>query len=270
MSKKTSEINQQLRESAEAQVNHAKLIALPFTSTAKILHELRVHKIELEMQNEELRRAQLALEESRDRYVDLYELAPISYLTLTLDGTIAEINLTAIILFGVERVKLISHRFAHYIIPEDRDRWHHHFLTIKQQGGKHACELNLIRTDGSSLCAQIDCLYIESESEESQPALRLTITDITTRKQIEDALRASEARLAAILEGSELSAWDWNIQTGDCTFDGRWSDICGYPLEEIEPHIEFWKQNVFANDLPCVQKALTAHLKGYTPFFTAE
>ncbi|MDD1609560.1 MAG: PAS domain S-box protein [Methylococcaceae bacterium] len=272
MSNKNNEIieqlQQQLRENAEGKLDQAKPIALPFTNTTELLHELRVHEIELEMQNEELRRAQLALEESRDRYVDLYEFAPVGYLTLNLDGIITEINLTAATLLGVERVKLTRQRFAVYITAEDRERWYHHFLHIKQQGGKHQCELNLLRADGSPLYAHIDCLRIDSN--DTLPVLRLTITDITARKQIEDALQASEARLTAILDGSELSTWDWNIQTGDCSFDERWTDICGYPLEEIEPHITFWKQSVFPNDLPCVQKALAAHLDGYTPFFTVE
>lgn len=276
MSNKTNEIiqrlQQQLRENAEAQLDQAEPTVSPFTNTTELLHELRVHEIELEMQNEELRRAQLALEESRDRYIDLYEFAPISYLTLTLDGTIAEANLTAATLLGVERVKLTRQRFVSYVTPKDRDHWHHHFLHIKQRCGKHACELNLLRADGTPLYAHIECLRIESEADDTDtlPMLRLSITDITDRKKIEDELRESEARLTAILEGSELSTWDCNIQTGACSFDERWAELCGYPLEEIEPHFNFWKQSVFPNDLPYIQKALTAHFEGHTPVFTTE
>ena len=85
---------QKLRSLAES--------AVPFTAapTARpveeLLHELQVHQIELEIQNEALRLAQSAMEESRDRYVDLYEFAPIGYLSLTADGLIAEINLSLI------------------------------------------------------------------------------------------------------------------------------------------------------------------------------
>jgi PAS domain S-box-containing protein len=87
---------------------------------------------------------------------------------------------------------------------------------------------------------------------------------------MEEALCTSEANLAAILEGSELSTWDCNLQTGVCSFDARWAELCGYMPEEIEPNSRFWKQSVFPNDFPEVQKKLDAHLDCATPFFTAE
>ncbi len=272
MSKKTNEIyhqlQEQLRENAEVQLNHAELIDLPDTTTSELLHELRVHQIELEMQNEELRRTQLALEESRDRYVDLYEFAPVGYFTLTIDGIIAEVNLTGATLLGVERVKLINRRFAHYITSEERDRWHCHFLIAKQQSVKQPCELTLLRADGTLLYAHIDCLRIETDDE--LPVLRITITDMTARKRAEDELRESEARLASILNGAELATWDWDIQTGHIIFNDRWAEIRGYQQKEVEPHIRFWKQSIFSDDLPRIQTVLNEHFEGHSPFFTAE
>ena len=87
-----------------------------------------MHQIELEMQNEELRRAHLALEESRDRYVDLYEFAPVGYLTLTGEGLISEVNLTGATLLGEERKKMLQRRFARFVTPEDSDRYHRLFI----------------------------------------------------------------------------------------------------------------------------------------------
>jgi PAS domain-containing protein len=77
----------------------------------QLLHELKVHQIELELQNEELRRAQLAIEQARDRYVDLYDYAPVAYFTLDIKGFITETNLTAVRLFGMEVEAFIKSPF---------------------------------------------------------------------------------------------------------------------------------------------------------------
>jgi|GEM_PF-2469114 PAS domain S-box-containing protein len=273
MIKKTDEIyqqlQQQLRDSAETQLEHGEPKKLLVATPNEILHELRVHQIELEMQNEELQRAQLALEESRDRYVDLYEFAPVGYLTLTVDGNIADINLTGSTLLGVERMKLIRRRFAQYVIPKHRDRWHRYFLMVKQQGcDKQSIDISLCRTNGTPLYAHIDCLHIEANDD--LPVLRITITDITERKQAEDALQESKARLAAIVEGAELATWDWNIQTGDIFFNERWAAMRGYALHEFEPHITFWEQGIFPDDLARVQNTFTEHFDGHMPVFNAE
>ena len=112
------------------------------------------------MQNEELRRAQLALEESRDRYVELYEFAPVGYLTLTGEALISEVNLTGAMLLGEERKKMLRRRFARFVAPEDRDRYHRLFVGVMQHDERQACELALQRGDGSMFHAQLDCLRV--------------------------------------------------------------------------------------------------------------
>ena len=142
-------------------------------------HERRVLQTELEMQNEELRRVQVELEESRDRYIDLYEFAPIAYLSLTREGMVAEANLTCSGLLGIDRKKLIHRRFDHFIIPGDKDRWNHHFLNVLSRVGRSGCELLIQRKDGSTFHAQLDCQKIMAEDA---PLVRIALTDITERK----------------------------------------------------------------------------------------
>jgi len=95
-------------------------------SARRALHELRVHQIELEMQNEELRRTQQELEASRERYFDLYDLAPVGYFTLSEQGLILEANLTAAKLFGVARSVLVKQPLSRFILPEDQDNHYRH------------------------------------------------------------------------------------------------------------------------------------------------
>ena len=86
-----------------------------------LIHELQVHQIELEMQNEELRRTQQQLEASRDRYADLYDFAPVGYFTLSETSLILEVNLTAAAMLGVERSQLIQQPLTRFIVREDQD-----------------------------------------------------------------------------------------------------------------------------------------------------
>jgi len=158
------------------------------------LHELLVHKVELEMQNEELRRAHIALEEARDRYVDLYEFAPVGYVTITREGVISEINLTGCSLLGMRRSQLIDHRFAQLISPQDSDRWHRRFISMMKDDTPSPCALDLQmhRADGTIFQAQIDCQRT-GETSKIASVLRVALTDISKLKQAE-----TEAHIAAI------------------------------------------------------------------------
>lgn len=171
-----------LRAQAEAQLENSQPNEVSARPAEELLHELRVHQIELEMQNEALRQTQQALEESRDRFVDLYEFAPVGYLTLTADGIISEINLTAVTLLGRERNKLINKSFRTLVLAEGQDRWVRHFMTMKVREEKSSIELSLQRGDGSVFQAQLDCVSATS-------TIRITLSDITERKLVEEELR---------------------------------------------------------------------------------
>src|SRR5436190_12742958 len=178
-----------LREEAEAQLAGAPQTGAPARSVEDLLHELQVHQIELEMQNEELRRAQLALEDSRARYVDLYEFAPVGYLTLTGEAVISEVNLTGARLLREERKKILGKRFARFVSREDSDRYHRLFVSVMQRDERQACELALRRSDGSVLHAQVDCLRVPAGDK--PPRVRITLTDISERKRAEAELRVA-------------------------------------------------------------------------------
>lgn len=158
-----------------------------------LLHELHVHQIELEMQNEELRRTQLALEESRDRYVDLYEFAPVGYATLTAGGLIEEANLTAATLLAAERTAIRSSRFSAWVVPDDGDTWHRfRGAMMREPGGtRRTVELTLRRADGTTFPAQLDCVRLAADSQCSR--IRVAISDISARVQAE-AERSARVR----------------------------------------------------------------------------
>lgn len=186
-------IDPRLRETAEAKLSNLSDAEATARSSAELMHELRVHQIELEIQNEALRQTQLELEDSRDRYVDLYEFAPVGYLTLNSDGIIIEINLTAVTLLGRERNKLLNKGFRNFVKREDQDRWVRHFIHAKAQESSESVELTMHRADGSLINAQLECLNCNSQ-------LRISLTDITQRTLAEAELFQSEEKLNTVME----------------------------------------------------------------------
>ena len=161
----------------------------PAFSNAALVRELVVHQIELKMQNEELRRTQLDLAAARDRYVDLYDFAPVGYFTLDASGVVVEVNLTGASLLGQERPTLLHRNLARFIAAADGDRWHLHRLHTLQNEGVQRIELTLQLQGGELRQGQFDCLRVMQQQQPQQPQgeplLRLTLTDITLRKQAE-------------------------------------------------------------------------------------
>ena len=118
-----------LREQAEKLLSERKS-PMPPQGARKVVHELEVHQIELEMQNEELRQAQTALTASREKYVDLYDFAPIGYFTFDHTGLITEVNLTGASLLGVERGQMKGKRFSSFVAAESRDTFRRHHRDV--------------------------------------------------------------------------------------------------------------------------------------------
>ncbi len=155
-------------------------------------HELSVYHIELEMQNDELRRAQEQLEGSRSRYFDLYENAPVGYLTLDNKGVVLDMNLTAARLLGIERTFLLNKPFAFLIAPESQDAFYLHIRDLLHSPGTRACELALRRGKGGErfFHVQLESIAVQANGT---TAIRTVLTDIAERKRTEKALvRAKE------------------------------------------------------------------------------
>jgi len=164
-----------------------------------LLHELQVHQIELEMQNEELRRTQVELEAARARYFDLYDLAPVGYVTLSEQGIILEANLTLVDLLGVTRKQVVKRPLTRFISPPDQDIFYHHHRQLFATGTPQTCELHLLRATGDPFWAQLEAA-ITPHDDESGPTSRIIISDIGTRKEAALALRESYHRLEGAID----------------------------------------------------------------------
>ncbi|WP_243312396.1 sensor histidine kinase [Fundidesulfovibrio agrisoli] len=148
--------------------------------TSRTLHELRVHQIELEMQNEELRRALAELEISRERYFDLYDMAPVGYLTLSEQGLILEANFTLAAMLGQSRSTLTRQPISRFILKEDQDVYYRHRRRLIVPGESQACELRMVRSDASPVWVRIEAVLVQDA--DGALVQRATINDITERK----------------------------------------------------------------------------------------
>ena len=112
-----------------------------------VIYELRIHQIELEMQNEELRKSQIKLEYSRNKYFDLYNFAPIGYFTLDEKGLILDVNLAGASLLDVEKLDLLNTAFIQYINPDNRNKFHHHMTKVRENEIEDTIELKLLKKE---------------------------------------------------------------------------------------------------------------------------
>ncbi len=154
-----------------------------------MLHELLVHKVELEMQVEELQRTHMAMEAARDHYVEYYEFAPVGYFAINRDGVISEINLTGAAMLGVDRAELLNRRMAKFIAPPDKDRWHSLLPSMLEHAGSERTVFmfEMLRADGTPFDAYLDCRTREPMTV--PPVLRFALFDAGKFKQAEKQMQ---------------------------------------------------------------------------------
>jgi len=155
-------------------------------SIRELVHELQIHQIELEMQNEELRRVQEELDESRARYFDLFDLAPVGYCTISEKGLILEANMTAAFMLGVDRSALVKKPVSQFIAREHQDIYYLHRKQLFETGKPQTCELQMLKKDGTSFWAYLDATTVQDDN--GVPVCRITLSDITLRKKEEAEL----------------------------------------------------------------------------------
>ena len=166
---------------------------MPVEDMRKLVEELQIHQVELEMQNEELRRMQLELEQSRKKYSDLYDFAPVGYLTINEEGRIVEVNLTAAKQLGMERNILIGKPFNLYAAENNREELHLHLRKVFKMQQPHTCEIELNGKGRITRHFQLDSTYLLDS--DGQNLTRTTMTDISDRKEAEEKLEVFAGRL---------------------------------------------------------------------------
>ena len=189
--KNVIELDLSLMQSFELTTRELKrTIVQEITVRNQTAEALAVHQIQLEMQNEELRRVHVELDSERARYFDLYDLAPVGYVTIHENGKILEANLTAASLLEVGRAALVTRPLSHFIFKEDQDLYFLHRERLFETGDGQECELRMFKKDGSTFHAYL--VAGVAKDENGAPVCRVVMTDISERKQTEDVLARTQ------------------------------------------------------------------------------
>ncbi|MEI8028321.1 MAG: HAMP domain-containing sensor histidine kinase [Comamonadaceae bacterium] len=163
------------------------------SATQQLLHDLQVHQIELELQNDELRQAQVQLDSERARYFDLYDLAPVGYCTLSEPGLLLEANLTAAAVLGVARSELVNRPLSRFIFNDDQDIYYLLRKQLFETGQAQSCELRLVKADGSAFWARLMATVALDANGVAQQ--RVMLSDISDRKLLDQALQERNLEL---------------------------------------------------------------------------
>ncbi len=244
----SQDIKRMLRDDAEEQLTHSpkRSSGMDGQTPEQLLHELEVHQIELEIQAEELRMAHIAVVESRDKYLDLYEFAPVSYFTLTDKALIEEVNLAGATLLGTDRKKLVNARFRKFIAQTDSEKWTKYFMDVLDQEDKQTCTLMLKRSDGSMFPAWLESNRITSS--DAAPTVRITVSDITDIKKAEEALGESEEKYRQLIENSHDIIYTLTAEGVFIFVSPAWTTLLGHPVTQVTG--QSFQKFVHPDDIP--------------------
>jgi PAS domain S-box-containing protein len=236
--KKNSFVAVELRQRAEEILLNKTTSLLPPSENQlpedlrRLYHELQVHQIELEMQNDELRHTRAELSAAQARYFDFYDIAPVGYLTVAARGIILDANLTIATFLGLPRQTLVGQPLTRFIVREDQGILYRHQKLLFENHQAASCELHMRHKDNSIFYALLDAITVADANGE--PLCRLVISDITAQKLAEQTLRESEERFHTMANAIPQLAWVARTDGYIYWYNDRWFEYTGTTLEEME------------------------------------
>jgi PAS domain S-box-containing protein len=198
-------------------------------SKAELLHNLQVHQIELEMQNRQFREAQQELEEARDRYTDLYDFAPVGYLTLDQAGTVLEINLTGAAMLGMERLNIVDTPFMSRLVISSVQPFLSHLRQTFANPGNSVIELQIKTADGKSRIVNLESLAMPDSGQ----TCRIMMTDVTEQRRMAIALQLSRASQDALLNAIPALVFYQDAELRYLNVSHAFADFVGHSPDDI-------------------------------------
>lgn len=198
----------------------------------KLIYELQVYQIELELQNEELRSTQNDLEEAKNKYEDLYDFAPIGYFTFNQEGIIIDVNLTGANQLATQRMYIKNLPLVTFIPSEYQETFYLHRKAVIETQEKQVCEITIKRKDKSFFCARIESTPAKSDNGKNE-YIRSAIVDITTLKELENTLSDEQERLSVTLKTIGDGIITTNINGNIISINETAEEITGWSNEDV-------------------------------------
>jgi len=235
----------------------------------KIMHEIEVHQIELELQEEETMWAEEhAAEEARkivaDEYVELYNLTQSGYFALSPEGEIIELNLSGAHMLGKERSELKNSRFGFFVTDETRPIFNAFLNKVFNSRKKESCEITLLKDN--NLPMYVDLVGIISKNGEH---CLETVSDVTEIRQSENTILENNSRLEFAMQSVNMAWWEMNITTGNVNFGNRKAEMLGYPPEKFKHYTDFTAL-LHPDDYEKTMNAMLSHLSGVSDKYEVE
>lgn len=253
------EFFEQLRKQAEHLLDSKgiSLNAAEVAETHKLLHELQVHQIELEMQNDELNLVALQLETERSRFLSLFEMAPVGYIVLNRKGNIVDINKAGSGLFGFRKELLLHKSMAGFVFADDVHRFNIFFKRINTENREKDCQVRMFRSGEPVFYAEINGICIEKANREN---CYITISDISEKKNAELELEKAQRRLGAALTASSTGIWEIKLPSGEVYLDDFSKSIFGVRQYSFDGKYSSLTELIDHNDREKVDAALRISL----------
>ena len=262
----------------------------------ELIEALASEKMEVQMQRLEMEAIQEELQSAYDKYRDLFDQAPVGYLTIDDRGWILEANLTSAWMLQAGVAEIVGRRVSEFVAPADQDAWYLHRRKLFKSGGPKSCELRLIRKNGGEFFARLEGRAAVASGEallhdpwaypgavppkltyavlqalaEHRAAYRIVVSDITERRHAEERLRQSQEAYRLVAQAANDGLWDWDLRTNRIYFSARWKAMFGCTEAEIGPEPEQWFQRIHPDDVQRVRSALADHRKRGSGFLEFE
>ncbi len=226
----------------------------------RVVRQMKSRQAKLELRLDELSREHERLQSVLRRYVDLYSFGPIGYFTLDGNGTIRDVNLTGCGLLGQPRSRLLGRRFRSFVTPDTQPDFLELLSILPRSRKKESCEVSLRRDSESSVPVRVQAVASGDED-----VFYLAVMDIADRKQAEDALKESEARLELAQRCAGAGVWDWDLATGRLNWSRELFALFGLDPSQDETTFEMWDAVLHPDDKALSYDRIERAIENGTP-----